>query len=264
MVNVKRHPKSVALLAARMTSERLPHKALRPVDGQMALEVIWERLEKAGVVDQVVLCTSHEPVDDILADIAEQKGWPCFRGEGDNVLSRYYHAARQYEADLIVRAMGDNLFVCMEHLERQLAEHSGSGVDWSVTEGLPWGMKSEVISFSALERAYRCAESVEDSCDLTFYFDQPEYFNILRLSPLPGCKRPELRMTMDTKEDLSFLRALANRLEMPVAEAGIRDVIATLDRYPELVAINTDVPDRAFDPAYRARVNTRIHATALR
>jgi len=258
------HPKTVALLGVRLTSERLPHKALRLVHGKLVLEHILNRFESLGCIDQIVVCTSREPIDDALADLAEELGYPCFRGEGDDVLCRFYEAARKYDATHIVRALGDNLFVCLQHLERQLKLHMENSADWSVTEKLPWGMKAEIISFDALEKCYRFAEDTSDSCDLTWYFDQPEYFKVLRLDPMPGCERPQYRLTMDTPEDLKFLRTLCKRLQEPVYLAGIHDIISILDTDEELVALNHDVPDRFNDVAYRKRVNTRLLKTPQR
>ncbi|MDD3312392.1 NTP transferase domain-containing protein [Pseudodesulfovibrio sp.] len=257
-------PRTVALLGVRLTSQRLPHKALRLVRGRLALEHILERLDRAATVDEVVVCTSDEPVDDALADAAEQLGRPCFRGKGDDVLCRFYEAARLYGADLVVRALGDNLFPCTEHLDRQVRRHAAEGADWSTTDGLPWGMKAEVISFSALERAYRCAEDTSDSCDLTWFFDQPEVFRVLRLDAEPDCLRPDYRLTMDTPEDLVFLRALCERLDKDPSAISIREIVALLDASPDLAAINREVPDRFHDPVYRARVNTRILDTPRR
>lgn len=256
--------KVLALLAVRLTSERLPLKALRLVGGKMTLAHILERLQLSETINDVVVCTSSEPVDDVLADTAVQLGAKCFRGEGDDVLCRLYEAARLHGATHIIRALGDNMFVCMEHLDRQMRLHAERGADWSVTENLPWGMKTEIISFSALEKAYLFAEDTCDSCDLTWYFDQPEYYDILRLEPMEGCRRPDYRMTMDTEEDLLFLRTLCTRLGRPPYEANIRDIISMLDNDPELVAINQQVPDRINDTAYKARVNTRILDTRQR
>lgn len=256
--------KTVALLGVRLTSERLPHKALRLVHGKLVLEHILERFDSSACIDQVVVCTSKELVDDAVADAAIQLGYNCFRGEGDDVLCRFYEAAQQYHATHIVRALGDNLFVCLDHLERQLKLHKAQDVDWSVTEKLPWGMKAEVISFQALEKCYRFAEDTSDSCDLTWYFDQPEYFDILRLEPMNDCVRPEYRLTMDTPEDLSFLRALCEKLYEPVHLASIRNIISVLDAEPKLVAINQNVPDRINDVAYRRRVNTKLMDTPQR
>ncbi|MEF2232218.1 MAG: hypothetical protein V3571_14895 [Pseudodesulfovibrio sp.] len=257
-------PRTVALLGVRLTSQRLPHKALRLVRGRLVLEHILDRLDLAGTVDEVVVCTSDEPVDDALADAAAQLGRPCFRGKGDDVLSRFYEAARLYRADLVVRALGDNLFPCTEHLDRQVGRHLAGGADWSTTDGLPWGMKAEVISFSALERAYRYAEDTSDSCDLTWFFDQPEHFRVLRLEAEPSCLRPDYRLTMDTPEDLAFLRALCGRLDKDPSRISIREIVTLLDAAPDLVSINRQVPDRFHDPVYRARVNTRILDTPQR
>jgi len=99
--------KTVAIIQARMGSHRLPGKVLLDLAGQPMLTRVVNRVARAATIDQVVIATTTEDVDDSLAGLCSARGWPCFRGSQDDVLDRYYCAAREYKADLVVRITSD-------------------------------------------------------------------------------------------------------------------------------------------------------------
>ncbi len=252
--------KTAVFLAVRTISRRLPHKIMRQVGGKTVLEHTVARLRRAEVPQDVIVCTSTNPGDDIIADMADLHGWTCFRGAEDDVLERVYRAAQEYDIEMVVRATGDNMFVCPEHIDWMLEKHRQAGVDWATVDGLPWGMKSETFTFGALKRAYLYAEDTSMSEYLTWYFDQPQYFKTLHLEARQEYRRPDYRVTMDTPDDLEFVRRVCQQFDKRPSEITTSELIELLDRMPDLVAINARVADRIHDKAIRAKVNTRILA----
>jgi spore coat polysaccharide biosynthesis protein SpsF (cytidylyltransferase family) len=252
------------LLAARTVSKRLPHKVLRLVKGQTVLHNTMLRLQKASRPDFVVMCTSVEPADDILADTAEVCGWHYFRGSGEDVLKRFYEAAKTVKAEIIVRATADNMLVCPKHIDWLIDKHVEAGADWSAVDGLPHGLRTEVISFPALERAYRYAEDTSMSEYMTWFFDQAQVFRTLHVPAKECYQRPTYRLTLDAPADLQLIRALCDRFEERPPEISTDRIIALLDRSPDLVKINALVPDRLFDMEIRAGVNTKFLDTPQR
>ncbi len=250
--------KTAVLLAVRTVSRRLTHKILRQVGGKTVLEHTVARLRRAEEPEDVIVCTSINKSDDIIADMAESHGWTCFRGAEDDVLERVYKAAEKHGVDMVVRATGDNMFVCPEHIDWMLGKHRQAGADWATVDGLPWGMKSETFTFEALKRAYLYAEDTSMSEYLTWYFDQPQYFKTLHLEAREEYRRPDYRVTMDTADDLEFVRRVCEQFDKRPSEITTRELIELLDRMPDLVAINAQVADRIHDKAIRAQVNTRI------
>lgn len=250
--------KIAVLLAARTVSKRLPHKVLRLIKGKTVLANTVERLRRARRPDEVIVCTSTAPVDDIVADTAQLLGWPCYRGSEDDVLERFYQAALENHADLLIRATGDNMLVCPEHIDWQIERHLEAAADWSTVDGLPCGMKAEVITIEAMERLYLYAEDTRMTEYMTWYFDQPEYFNTLHIEAPPESRRPDYRLTLDTPADLELLRRVCDRFDKPPAAITTKEIIELLDGSPELVKINAAQPDRSADEALRASVNTRI------
>jgi ABC-type proline/glycine betaine transport system ATPase subunit len=93
---------------------------MRLIKGRTVFEHTVLRLKRSKRCADVIVCTSTSPVDDIVADTAAVNGWSCFRGSENDVMGRFYEAAKQHNVDLIVRAQGDNMFVCPEHIDSML------------------------------------------------------------------------------------------------------------------------------------------------
>ncbi|HHQ47945.1 MAG TPA: acylneuraminate cytidylyltransferase, partial [Acidobacteria bacterium] len=98
----------VAVLQARMGSTRLPGKVLMDLAGRPVLGWAVERLRRAGTLDELVVATSDRDGDDPIVVFCERMDVPCYRGSEDDVLDRYYRAARRYHADVVVRVTGDD------------------------------------------------------------------------------------------------------------------------------------------------------------
>src|SRR5262245_51776879 len=99
--------KVVAIIQARVGSTRLPGKVLMDLLGEPMLGRVMARTLRAEKVDDVVVATTTESMDDGLAELCEVRGWKSFRGSQDDVLDRYYRAAQFFGADVIVRITSD-------------------------------------------------------------------------------------------------------------------------------------------------------------
>jgi len=99
--------KTVIISQARMNSTRLPDKVMKCVLGKSLLAYHLERLQRCRQAAQVVLATTVNPEDETIAKHAQTMGVDVFRGSSDDVLSRYYGAAREFKADVVVRVTSD-------------------------------------------------------------------------------------------------------------------------------------------------------------
>src|SRR3954453_13595344 len=97
----------VAILQARMTSERLPGKVLADLAGRPMIEQQLRRLERCKRIDELVIATTTNADDDPLVKLAARLGGRPSRGGGPHVPSRYAGAAREASADLVVRLTSD-------------------------------------------------------------------------------------------------------------------------------------------------------------
>ena len=205
------------ILQARFASSRLPGKALATIGGRTILEHCLRRLMCAGVAP-VVLATTTRSEDDSLAALARSIGAGVFRGDINDVLGRYLDAADEFGFDTIIRATGDNPGTDIQAPGRLLAALRTSQADYACEEGLPYGAGVEAVTREALDRAGRDAIHAEDREHVTMYVRRnTQVFRVLAIPAPAPLRRPDVRVTVDTAEDLQQVRELFARtgLDMP-------------------------------------------------
>lgn len=199
------------ILQARYGSSRLRGKILEPVGGRTILEHCLRRLTQAGVA-RVVLATTTRAEDDVLAHIATRLGVGVFRGDADDVLGRYAEAARKFDLNPVLRATGDNPGVDVQSPGRVIAALRTTQADYVREEGLPWGAAVEGFTADAL---YRAAQMATDAYDrehvTTFIRKRRDLFRVTEVDAPASLCRTSLRITVDTKEDLAWVRELFHR-----------------------------------------------------
>ncbi len=210
--------------------------------------MLWHfinRLKLSQRLGEIILAIPESPQNDELELFAKVNRLPCFRGDEQDVLSRYYHAALQYKAEIIVRVTSDcplidprvTDMVVEKHLDSD-ADYTCNGVEW----GFPLGLDTEVFSFNTLERAFKEAhQEYEREHVMPYIYQHPELFKIQTIPAAGKLKRPDLRLTVDTEEDLKLIREIYRRLYHEGQIFYTEDVIDLLDKYPELIAINANV-----------------------
>jgi len=246
--HLRREPRVVAIISARMASSRYPGKAMVPLAGRPLLQVLLERIAMVPDLDSVALATSTRPENRILVDVARGLGIPAFQGEEDDVLKRYIDCARSMDADHVVRITGDNPLTDVETIDHLVELHLESGADYTYVPGdaLLMGILPEVISRAALERSWARGEPKHRSELMTLYIkEHPQEFKI-KTGTLPeGLYRPDYRLTVDEPEDVQLMQAIFDRLQEPGKLVTTREAIELLDREPDLVKINAHLRHKA-------------------
>src|SRR6266498_6071683 len=100
-------PRVVAIIQGRMSSSRLPGKILADIAGQPMLQRVFIRTSRAATVTETMFATTTDPSDDSVAEYCDLSGIPFTRGSLYDVLDRYYQAAKQAKADIVVRITAD-------------------------------------------------------------------------------------------------------------------------------------------------------------
>lgn len=216
--------RTAIILQARVSSTRLPAKALATVGEITLLERCLHRLILANA-GEVILATTTSPEDDALVEIAQRMNARVFRGSTDDVLGRYLGAAGTLDADIVIRATGDNPAVDIEAPVRVCRALERSSADYACEDGLPVGAGVEAITFDALCRSAAAATSAEDREHVTLYLKhRPGAFRVTRRPPPLSLNRPDLRLTIDTREDLDYMRRLF--AATGTAEPSLTELIA--------------------------------------
>ena len=203
-----------------MTSTRLPGKVLADLAGRPALALELERLGCARELDEIAIATSDEPSDDPVVALAAAAGVRTVRGPLADVLERYRLAGEALGADAIVRVTGDCPLIDPAVVDTVVARWRGGVADYVANviapRTYPVGMDTEVVSWPALRAAAEEASEAYDREHVTpFVRDRPDRFPAERIDLEPAAG--DLRLTLDTGEDLALLRAVAGRVEDPRA-----------------------------------------------
>jgi spore coat polysaccharide biosynthesis protein SpsF len=199
------------LLQARMASTRLPGKALELIAGRPLLEHCLRRLVASSVA-RVVLATTTLNEDAALCDLAARLGVAVYRGSDTDVLGRMADAAVAFDLDPVVRATGDNPAVDVDGPRRAFAALRSLHADYVCEDGLPYGAVVEALTRDALLRAAREARDPDDREHVTTWVKRrSDLWNVAFPAPPASLRCPELRLTVDTPEDLAYVRSLFTR-----------------------------------------------------
>lgn len=225
-----------------MGSTRLPGKVLKRLSGRTVLEHVVRRVRACEDLDAVVVATSEAPNDDPVAGVAQRCGAEVFRGSENDVLGRFLGAARETRADVIVRITADCPLLdpqVLKEVYRRFRESEGADyVSNTLARTYPRGLDVEVMSAAALERAHAEARKPYEREHVTpFIYGHPELFTLENVAWDRGDFALH-RWTLDTSEDFAFIEAVYEALYREGTVFGAAEVLALLDRRPELTAIN--------------------------
>ncbi len=231
----------VALLQARTGSTRLPGKVLLPILGRPMIERQIERLRRSRRIERLLIATSTQAEDDALAALCGRIGVPCFRGSLDDVLDRFYQAAKAHGARHILRLTGDCPLADPLEIDRLIDFYLEGRFDYAsncLEPSFPDGLDAEIFSFETLERAWREARLASEREHVTLYIiTHGEKFRL-------GSLRAErdlshLRWTVDEPEDYEFVRRVYEALYPRNPAFDTKELLQLLEAEPALAGINS-------------------------
>lgn len=230
----------VAIIQARMGSSRFPGKSLADLAGRPMLARVAERVRLARRVDDVVVATSAAPPDDAIAEFCRKERIPCFRGSEEDVLDRFYGAAREHGADIIVRITADCPLIDPDVIDRVVERFQRGDCDYAsntLRYTYPDGLDTEVFSRAALERAWREARRPSEREHVTPYL-RSEGFRAVNVEN-EGPPGESQRWTVDHPADLEFVRGVYSAFGGR-ADFRYQEVMQLLKARPELAATQTE------------------------
>lgn len=216
----------VAVVQARMGSTRFPGKVMRPVFGTPMIGLLLRRLARARSVDQIVLATSSDPRNDALAEYACSLGHVVVRGDENDVLDRFYRAASQVGADVVVRITGDCPLVDPEIVDAVVRDFMAAGADYASNvqpPTFPDGLDVEVFSFEALAAAHSRATESREREHVTPLLRESAAFK--RINHAAEIDHSAERWTVDEPEDLAVIERIFGYFH-PRNDFSWREVVA--------------------------------------
>jgi glutamate-1-semialdehyde 2,1-aminomutase len=233
----------LAILQARVLSSRLPEKVLKPVLGKPMLARQIERVIRSKRIDQLVVATSTDATDDAIEALCLRINIPCFRGSLNDVLDRYYRAAKIWQPHHVVRLTGDCPLADPEIIDAVIDRCLAGSYDYvsnALQPTFPDGLDAEVFLFSVLEQAWKEATLPSQREHVTpFIHQQPERFFIGHYRNTEDLSH--LRWTVDEPEDFDLVTRIYEALYLVNPEFRMHDVMSLLQQRPELAAINQEI-----------------------
>lgn len=231
-----------------MSSTRLPGKVLLDAAGKPMLERMIERVRRVPSINTVVVATTTNESDNPIVELAERLGVAVFRGSEQDVMSRVVGAAKANHIDVIVELTGDCPLIDPAIIERVIGAYIESGADYCsniLKRSFPIGMDTQVFSAKVLEDAFSRTNDPHDREHVSlFIYRHPELYKLHNLEADESQHAPELRLTLDTKEDSILIRAVFEALLSQNEEFDLSDILKLLRMRPDLCLANAHIQHR--------------------
>lgn len=237
-----------AIIQARMGSTRLSGKVMKKLQGKTVLSHVIERVKQSKYIKTIVIATTVNDSDKIIEREAHRCHVEVFRGSEEDVLSRYYNAAKEFELDLIIRITSDCPLID-PHIIDEMVKYYLGGQHGIVTNAgsdlknrtYPRGLDTEIFSFEWLEKAYYNAKEkyqrehvtpyIYEYCENIYYYKDQE-------------NNANHRWTLDTKEDFYLIEEIYKRLYNGKHDFYISDILGVFVENPELIEINRHIEQK--------------------
>jgi spore coat polysaccharide biosynthesis protein SpsF len=254
-------PRVIAIIQGRMSSSRLPGKILADIAGQPMLRRVFTRTSRATTVTETIFATTTDPSDDPVAEYCDFSRIPFRRGSLYDVLDRYYQAAAQTKADVVVRITADCPVIDPALIDDVVTTLLQDEYDFACNRlPPPWhrtypiGLDVEVCTFEALKKAWKEAREPQHREHVMPYFYEGVELNKVNRRLEYGVSPREYRVallhhstdfgdyrwTVDTPEDLDFIRQVYSRFHGR-DDFTWKEVLDLVHDEPALMEINAGI-----------------------
>jgi len=233
------------IIQARMGSTRLPGKVLKKLsENDTVLDILLKRVRLSKKLDKIIIATTPDPENQKIINLAKYYNIDFFIGSEENVLKRYFEAARKFHLDIIVRITSDCPFVDPYLLDDMIEFYEKKNFDYirnNYNSNIPRGFDIEILNFETLKRVYYLAKTKPEKEHVTYYiYSHPNLFSIYnyKLEDLDYIEG--LRLTIDEKEDLIMCKEVYKKLKEKgkKIDFNIYDIIEIIQESPQLIKIN--------------------------
>lgn len=232
--------KVLAAVQARIGSTRLPGKVLMNLGDKSVLEHVVERLKRCRQISEVVVLTTISKSDLKIVDFCSSKGIRVYCGSENDVLDRYYQAAKLFDAEQIVRITADCPLIDPEVTDLTIEKHFDTDSDYTYNDNYPDGLDVEVIKFSVLKTAWQKAKLVSEREHVTsFIRNYQDQFKINYIKYQRNLLSK--RWTLDEKDDYLFLEKIFDNVYSLKSDFTMDDVLVYLEENPEVEKINNHI-----------------------
>lgn len=236
----------VAIVQARMGSERLPGKSLKKICGRPMLEHILYRITASKKIHNIIIATTDKKIDLQILKLSKKLSIPYYAGSEDDVLDRFIGAGESVSADVVVRICGDNPLIDIGYLDKMIDSHLSKKAEYTYNGSqIPAGTAGEVVNFDILKKLSSIAKDKRYREHVTTYIlDHLNEFNVNCTKSPPYLEGKAFRFTVDTEEDLKLIRRIYRRLYQEEKVVETSQAISLLESNPTLSEINIHIPQK--------------------
>lgn len=244
------------IIQTRMTSTRLPGKVLKSVyDGTRSitmLEAVLERIKRSKLINCIIVATTTNETDNPVVELCNNHNILIYRGSENNVLERYYMAAKTNNLDIIIRITSDCPIIDVELMDEMLSFYLKNKYDYvsnTLERSYPRGLDIEIFNFNSLEIAYKNANTeIEKEHVTTYIYGHSKDFKLY--SYTQHMDWSEYRLTVDTEKDMELIRKIYGSLYDKNPKFNQKDVLNLLVSNPEWSRSNRDIPQQMCSEQY--------------
>ena len=237
--------KVVAIIQARMGSTRLPGKSMLNLAGEPLVGRVLERIKTSQSINEIILAIPDSPENTVLKIVADKLQVKTFLGSENDLLDRYYQAAKLANADYVVRIPADNPTPQGSEIDRIINHHTmlpGPGFSSNLAEiygsGYPDGIGAEIFDFSFLEEVWKeeLSQRKREHVHLNFFNYQTQEAVDQEWCPISTVEcpvefaRPDIILDVNTKEQYDYMSKLYADLYPNNPNFGILDIMKWHDK----------------------------------
>ncbi|KAI3348218.1 3-deoxy-manno-octulosonate cytidylyltransferase [Clostridium botulinum] len=252
----------ICIVQARMGSERLPGKVIKPILGKPMILYTLDRLSKSRYIDKLILATSEKEEEEPLVNVCRNAGYEVFRGDESNVLKRYKDAVDYYvDSDdelAVVRVTGDCPLIDPIIVDNVITHFMMNDYDYvrlDVPDSFIRGFDVEVFSRDACNKTYDTVNTLtsnvllrseEEKIQIKMYSEHVTYYMYKHEKEFKvgyvngeGFYNKNYRLCVDTEDDFKLVENIINKLKNKYFLS--KDVIEYLDNNEGIANLNKEV-----------------------
>ncbi len=242
------------LITARLKSERLKKKLTLKIKGKTILDHLIDRIKLSKKISKIIICTSDQNQDKELEIIAQKNNVDFFSGHKDDVIQRLFDASQKYSLDYVLNITGDCPFVDPYYADKIVDHYLKTNADLIRQFDLPHGVFCYGIKISALKKILEIKDTSHTEV-WGKYFTDTGYFYVSDLKVNKKLhRRPDLRMTLDYKQDFIFFKRVFDKLYNKNKVFSLTDIINLLNKEKDIIDINSKYSE-LFNKRYKSQSN---------
>ena len=232
------------IIAARMSSSRLPGKVLLKICEKTALEIMIERVKRSKTIDKIIIATSTNNQDNVIEKICNEIEIECIRGPEEDLLARYKIVSDKIKPKIIVKMGADSILIDPLTIDRVVNIFLNGDYDYVSNYGIPKtypeGCTADVYTADTLNEAFQEAKKPSEREHINPYiWNRPEKYRSFRVDYKKDLSK--YRLSLDYYEDFLVIKSIFESLYPKNHNFTLEDIIAWLDSNPKIAKINSHI-----------------------